>query len=66
MGKLVVRRRLTGCQLELLAGWGSSQSGEGLEDGTWKYRQGGEARSQARAYSMSAGVIGRVGKLAVR
>ena len=24
MGKLVGRRELTGCQLELLAGWGSS------------------------------------------
>ena len=28
--------------------------------------KGGEARSQARAYRMSAGVIGRVGKLVVR
>ena len=66
VGKLVVRRGLTICQLELLARWGSSQSGEGLDDVSWSYRQVGEARSQARAYRISAGVIGKLGKLVVR
>ena len=38
----------------------------GLTDVSWSYRQVGEARSRARAYRMSAGDIGRVGKLIIR
>ena len=54
VGKLVVRRGLTGCQLELEARWGSSYSSEGLKDVNWSFWQDWEAHSQERAYRMSA------------